>query len=642
MPDPRFTPLEFGTVWRHITRMHRKAQHEEPLDLRCAVKPDVVEAASGHTFVVTLTCGPELTIPQGARLFLEVPASWEAHLGNTFRRGVHSVGTRQQIKTGYGAFTDAECTAEDVRLAVWGHTGRVADLVEVVVESGEVPPGESIRITLGALDGNQLQVQKHAQSAILAVAVDLQDDGDFRVPTKHPTVRVTGAWADRLRVFAPSVVAPGERFGFRILPVDIYALNAANHYHSVVEIRSEGAHNLPPRVGIESAAEPAGTVLKTHFHKPGPHHISVFDPTSGIAGKSNPVGVGFLDDRRIYFGDLHVQMWHSMGTGTTTEYYTRARDVAGLDFAAPANHYNQRFVLDDAIWRECVDTTNAFNAPGRFVALQGYEWGHGTGHKNVYVPDDDLDFFPFYATDDQPAPESPEALWDHLTGRRALTIPHHPKYCGHTDWKYQNRRFNRLVEICSKWGISEEGGPYCVQEALRMGHRVGFIGGTDSHYGLAGQGSYHVSDGNGVAAVVAPELTREAIWQALHDRRTYATTGDRILLDFTMDGHPMGSDLSTPFADNAPRRFRIRALGTDRIDKVEILRNNHVVFGIECYRDAFETVWEDEHPLRDLAITPTFAGDRPFVFYYARLVQQNRQRAWASPIWLTDTTSATI
>ena len=121
-------------------------------------------------------------------------------------------------------------------------------------------------------------------------------------------------------------------------------------------------------------------------------------------------------------------------------------------------------------------------------------------------------------------------------------MPHHPKSMGGADWSFRNDRYQRLVEICSKWDIAEESGPRSVQTALAMGHRLGFVGGTDSHYGLANQGSYHVNDGNGLACVVAPKLTRAAIWQALYDRRCYATTGDRILLDFTSDDKPMGSD----------------------------------------------------------------------------------------------------
>lgn len=66
----------------------------------------------------------------------------------------------------------------------------------------------------------------------------------------------------------------------------------------------------------------------------------------------------------------------------------------------------------------------------------------------------------------------------------------------------------------------------------------------------------------GLVAVHASERTREAIWQALLDRRVYGTSGDRILLWFDVikpDGssEPMGSRLEF---DGVPK-FRARAAG---------------------------------------------------------------------------------
>jgi hypothetical protein len=279
-----------------------------------------------------------------------------------------------------------------------------------------------------------------------------------------------------------------------------------------------------------------------------------------------------------------------------------------------------------------VDTCNAYNEPGRFVTLVSYEWGgaKGSGHKNVYYRGDEGEFDYWYR-----GRASPEVLWEGFEGRDVLTVPHHTKPFGGVDWRYRNDEHQRLVEICSNWGISEVGGAHCVQAALAMGHRLGFVGGTDSHYGLANQGSYHVNDGNGLACVMATELTRDAIWQALYERRCYATTGDRIVLDFTMNGRPMGSDMAVDLAEVGPRTFSVRVAGTYRVDAVEILRNNEVVYRAQPGAEVWEGTWVDEAPLEAIAFQPTFSYDRPFVFYYVRVTQGNRQQAWASPIWLT-------
>ena len=45
----------------------------------------------------------------------------------------------------------------------------------------------------------------------------------------------------------------------------------------------------------------------------------------------------------------------------------------------------------------------------------------------------------------------------------------------------------------------------------------------------------------GLAAVIAPELSREAVFRALTTRSTYGTTGVRIFMRFAVAGAPMGA-----------------------------------------------------------------------------------------------------
>ncbi len=631
MPEPRI--FDDAGVWmRGITRAW---QFLPPVDVRGAITPDVVEAASGHTFVVTLTLGAGVSLPAGAHITLEIPESWDCHLGNCFRRGVRTVGNREQIRAGYGAFADVACSNDDAQLAHAASYGRHLDLLDIVVQAGALEPGDEVRVTLGPPDGNLVQTQKFAQTAIFSVGVDLDGSGAYRRIATFPTVKVLGASADRFRVFAPAVAQAGESFPVRVLPVDVYSFNPATNYAGEARVFAPDGLETQETVRLDTAKQPAGETIAVTAKTGGVHALSVFDPQTGISGKSNPIGAGFLPEGGIYFGEMHSQMWHSMGTGSTAEFFTWGRDAAGLDFCAPANHYNWRFEVTEDIWQNLVADCNRFNAPGRFVTLVSYEWGgvSGSGHKNVYYRGDSGPFHYWYRGEH----ENPDALWQEMAARGldALTVPHHTKASGGVDWRFRNDRYQRLVEICSKWDISEASGPHSVQAALAMGHRLGFVGGTDSHYGLANQGSYHVNDGNGLACVIAPELTRAALWQALHDRRCYATTGDRILLDFTIDGKPMGSDNAADLSGLEPRRLHVRAAGTAPITRVEIVRNNRTIFSADPHRDVWEDEWADTADLSAAAFAPTFPNDRPFVYYYLRLYQANRQRAWSSPIWFT-------
>jgi hypothetical protein len=180
-----------------------------------------------------------------------------------------------------------------------------------------------------------------------------------------------------------------------------------------------------------------------------------------------------------------------------------------------------------------------------------------------------------------------------------------------------------------------------VQSALAMGLRLGFVGGTDNHRAqpgskrsnLGGLVAEEIING-GYTAVFAPELTREALFDALWDRRCYATTSRRILLHVAMGEHPMGSDLSdddaAAFADE--RSITIRAIAHGEIDRIEVVRNNETVESVEVGGDRESLTYTDPTPLAEVPSVSEQAPD--MVFYYVRVIEADGNLAWSSPIWL--------
>ena len=69
-----------------------------------------------------------------------------------------------------------------------------------------------------------------------------------------------------------------------------------------------------------------------------------------------------------------------------------------------------------------------------------------------------------------------------------------------------------------------------VRQALADGLRFGFVASSDNHAGFPG------AYGEGLMGALVADLTRPAILEAIRDRRTYALTGDRIELSFTVNG----------------------------------------------------------------------------------------------------------
>jgi ribulose bisphosphate carboxylase small subunit len=178
-------------------------------------------------------------------------------------------------------------------------------------------------------------------------------------------------------------------------------------------------------------------------------------------------------------------------------------------------------------------------------------------------------------------------LQEFARGNNAILIPHHPAY--QQGWRGQNWSVldpidvSPVVEVFSEHGNAESdrapfryirhsmGGRYTkntVQYLLGQGHQVGLVASTDDHLGYPG------AYGEGLVAVHADTLTRESVMEAIKARRTYGVSADRIALDFKLNGHWMGETL--PAVNN--RTISVRVKGQDVVDRVEVLRNNKVIY----------------------------------------------------------------
>jgi hypothetical protein len=127
---------------------------------------------------------------------------------------------------------------------------------------------------------------------------------------------------------------------------------------------------------------------------------------------------------------------------------------------------------------------------------------------------------------------------------------------------------------------------------------------------------------SGLVAVYAEELTREALWRAFFERRTYATNGSRMAVDFTVNGTPMGGELSAAPSD--PLAFRMWGRLDGLLDRVELVRNTETIQRFVIGRNRVpEFEFEHEEP----------APSEPTA-YYMRVLQEDGGAAWTSPVWV--------
>jgi hypothetical protein len=242
-------------------------------------------------------------------------------------------------------------------------------------------------------------------------------------------------------------------------------------------------------------------------------------------------------------------------------------------------------------------------------------------------------------------------LLERLQGVRALVIPHHTAWSG-TDWDAHDVDLQRLVEVCSTHGRFEYPGNAPIRyrrdhlhpgkfvvDALARGYRLGFVGGSDSHglrwhatemEGRAG----HLPPGTrvgwkedafrtGMTAILAPELTREALFEALYQRRCYATSGEPIVVDFRVNNELMGSMVTVAAAP----QLTVAVRGTASLRALDIVRSGHLFGGVQCLPgEGMKTL---EVSLEDTMIIP---GEEHY--YYVRVVQEDGNMAWSSPIWV--------
>ena len=145
----------------------------------------------------------------------------------------------------------------------------------------------------------------------------------------------------------------------------------------------------------------------------------------------------------------------------------------------------------------------------------------------------------------------------------------------------------------------------------------------DDHTARPGQPS------RGLTAILAPSLTREAVFDALAAGRSYATTGQRIWLDFRVDGFLMGQVLTVTLPHSPS--IEVQVAGTGVLSTVQVIKYDGITYTVPFSVTGI--------PGREIAFTwadPDLSGD---AFYYIRLAQAEpvggrAVMAWSSPVWV--------
>jgi len=510
--------------------------------------------------------------------------------------------------------------------------------IVVRVKDSPLTFNDTITITYGDTGGGKhpsgsARCDRYAEEGEeFFIKVDGDGDGHFYPIADQPQITILHAYADALVITAPSIVEQDTPFSVTVAAVD-FADNWARNYRGTVDLSSSSPEVIiPPRHQFQHTDN--GTIrVDALIRKPGTYYIRAEDRGSGFKEQSNPIlCVDKPLAKRLYWGDIHGHSGLCDGTGTPDNYYQYARDVAGLDISALTTHDAHGFLPldeDEETWHLIGERTDFYYQPGDFVTFLGYEWTNWTyGHQHVIFLNSEEGTVCSFR---DPQSSDPKGLWECLKGKKAFTIPHHvgggpvP-----TDWDFYDPSFQPLTEICSIHGNCEYYGAlkgvynpqesHFVQDALARGYKLGIIASGDSHNAHPGRRDPGALTA-GLMGVYAAELTRDSIWKAFKERSVYATSGPRIILDFSVNTSTMGQIVPVD-NEHAVRNITGSVIGTDMIREVTIIKNGSDLFVEKG--DSREKTISYSDP------TPAKAGD----YYYLRAVQEDDEIAWSSPIWL--------
>lgn len=349
----------------------------------------------------------------------------------------------------------------------------------------------------------------------------------------------------------------------------------------------------------------------------------------------NKIAYDPQDEYNFYFGETHGHTWMSDGMGDLDEYYLWYRDILKYDFCVLTDHddFVSNYLLPSE-WEEQKIMAEHYNKDGEFITLFGQEWTTGRppkgfGHKNIYHKDINVPLM----NHRYPQYDSEQKIFEKAKEIGAFAIPHHIGWTG-VNWDAHDPVAQPLVEIVSNHGafefmgnqpIPHRGGlsGHFVADGLKKGLKFGIIGGSDSH-GLIWH--HHVGwkrecRSAGLTCVLAKDLSRDSIFEALKKRRCYAASGVKIKIKFVINDKIMMGEEATI---NKGEKVKMA---------IQVVSPEDIKWIVTVKDGADFNYYGGEANSSKVFLTDEIADSNEH-YYYLRVVTRNGNMAWTSPIWI--------
>ncbi|KZL81030.1 hypothetical protein CI238_03307 [Colletotrichum incanum] len=508
--------------------------------------------------------------------------------------------------------TPATVQSLAVRFDQKGHERPFQKAIIIDIVDGYMNPGDKITVRIGdrRWGSRGTRVQTFVEDKFF-MRWYIDPVGTSRFAPIKPDIAfpITPGPVARVKAITPRLVRADVAFPVHIHTEDAWG-NATTDLDGLecqVAIKKEGSDTVwERRLSFPSQGWTVANDIVS-LDSDGDYEVlvTVLNRNSLVVGTQEYVSVeSSIPIPRPLYADLHVHSDDTVGTNSTTYNFSYAQQIAGLDIVGyTANDFN----ITKQRWEKTLDIIKQVNSQGEFVVFPGTEWcgnsAAGGDHNVVFLDDPETSRpeFPFDKNgnvarsfewnEDGPAElvpgawpldevyatyaHSPEKhlLIPHVGGRRCNLAWHHPQ-------------LERLLEIGSAWGLFE----WLLRDAVTRGWEMGVSANSDEHRGRCGggvPGTAVFGTKGGLTGVLAEKLERSEVSKALRSRRTFATTGERLVgLVSTSNGQLQGDDVVVGAGESVELTYRF--FGSSGFSSVEAWDASGQIFHRDLQQEASE------------------------------------------------------
>jgi len=276
-------------------------------------------------------------------------------------------------------FTTVEAS-NGAKLDVWFDRLNIrpyANTLLIRVGRGYLRAGDTLTVRMGdrrqGSPGYRLQTNCEARVEF-KTSIDAFATYEFTELPEQPAFALVAGPAAHWKAIWPSLAVVGEPFRLAIVAEDAWGNPTSEAEQTLALMPSHPIRGLPQSVAIKRGDGPR-VLDDLTTDAAGDVDLRLVADGEELA-RANPLRVVTAAPLRRYWGDLHGQSGETIGMGSAESYFRYARDLAFIDMVG---HQGNDFQITDAFWAELNRLTAAFDAPGRFVCLPGYEWSGNTG-----------------------------------------------------------------------------------------------------------------------------------------------------------------------------------------------------------------------------------------------------------------------